>query len=324
MFRDGVGSFKTEQVNFILNDGGVGDQIARMPVFIYMSKEFPHVIQNVWTPEYAVPLYRHCFYPYKNILVRPYSKGEERYNTAYSTKQSSSKEHTNMGTHLTDHGFHVLADKQVDKSHKNYPSLELSQVNISQFKLPDDYVVITTGYTASVREMLANTVNAIADYVISKGYVPLFLGSKNTHVGMIKNIIGNFSGDIEFSKGIDLVGKTSLLQAAKIIALSQGIVGLDNGLLHLAGCTDVPIVAGYTTVAPIHRMPYRYNELGWNCYPVVPSSELKCRFCQSNWEFVYDHDFRNCYYKQKGYDTIIQCVKQLTADKYIEKLEQFL
>ena len=65
-------------------------------------------------------------------------------------------------------------------------------------------------------------------------------------------------------------------------------------------------------------MPYRHNELGWNCYPVVPPKSLSCRFCQSNWNLTFGHDFKYCFYDD------YKCVKMLEADLYIEQLEHLL
>jgi ADP-heptose:LPS heptosyltransferase len=82
-----------------------------------------------------------------------------------------------------------------------------------------------------------------------------------------------------FEDVIDLRDASPLLESLKIINYAKFIVGVDNGLFHLAGLTQTPIVAGYTTVAPELRMPYRNNKLGWNVGPCVPQSEW--RFCQS-------------------------------------------
>lgn len=316
---------KREHINFLLNDGGIGDQIARLPVFLYIFKYFPHVIQHIWVPDYAFDLYRNILPRDKSLLVKPYSRGEKEYNQGYPGKRTATLEHTNMGSHLTDHAFHVLADKTVENQYKNYPSLKLDTIDITSFSLPKKYVVITTGYTAAVREMLPEVINALSDYVLARDYIPVYLGSKAAPVGgNVKEIIGNFREEVDYRKGIDLINATTLLQAGKIIARAQCIVGLDNGLIHLAGCTSTPIVAGYTTVAPLVRMPYRNDVLGYNCFPVVPDSILPCRFCQSNWEWVFDHDFRKCFYKEKGYDKTIQCVKNLTADKYINRMSSLL
>lgn len=229
-----------------------------------------------------------------------------------------------MKTHLVDNAFHILADKAVDIEHKNYLQLNLDKIDISHFTLPEKYIIITTGHTVKVREMTPAATNGVIDYVIKKGYTPVFLGSKVATVGVAgKQIDGNFNNSINYHLGLDLIDKTSLLEAGKIIAGSKAVVGLDNGLQHLAGMTQVPIVAAYTTVEAKYRLPYRNNTLGWNCYPIEPPESLACRGCQSRWD-VYEIDFRHCHYVTMKLDNKIQCVDSIKAENYIEQLEKIL
>jgi hypothetical protein len=83
--------------------------------------------------------------------------------------------------------------------------------------------------------------------------------------------------------------------------------------------SSVPIVAGFTSVKPEHRIPYRYGEFGRDFYPVtVPN--LDCNGCQSSMYFVVPttHDFRLCYFGD------YRCVKELTADLYWDKLKPLI
>ncbi len=105
---------------------------------------------------------------------------------------------------------------------------------------------------------------------------------------------------------------------------AKAVVGVDNGLLHVAGCTGVAIVGGFTTVRPEIRMPIRHNILGWNYHAVIPDKSLDCSFCQQDTNFLYGHDYRKCWYKEKKERTEILCIKQLTADKFKTILESIL
>lgn len=313
-----------EEVNILFNAGGLGDCIARMTVVKYLIKIYPYVTFYIYVPDYFEDLAKNLV---PEARIRIFSKADKQYNVKLGARKSDTESHSTLRSHLVDQAFHVLADKQVDIEHKNYCKLRTKSINIYNFKLPEKYVVITTGYTAIVREMKSKTVNELTDYIISKGYTPVFLGNKQTEIGLPGDhllIKGNFPDAINYSKGIDLIGKTSLLEAGKIISESKCIIGLDNGLMHLAGTTNAPIIGGFTTVEPKYRMPYRDNTLGKDFYPVVPDESLACRFCQSNWDFIYDHDFRECYYIKKEMDNEIQCTKSLTSDKFIVQLEKIL
>lgn len=320
MFRDG--HFKPKQdIQILFNEGGLGDHIARMSAVSYLKKNFKFININLFVPDYFDELARNLV---PNITVWSFSKGKDSWRTDLPLRQTLNA-HTQMKSHITDHAFHVLCDKQPEIEDRNYCKLNTSGVHLDKFNLPGDYVVITTGFTAEVREMTPQVINTIISYLLFKKIKPVFLGSRQTYAGDdVEKIVGNFNQEINYSSGIDLIDKTSLIEAGAILASAKAVVGLDNGLLHLAGTTDVPIVAGYTTVDPKYRLPYRNNELGWNCWTVQPEEDLKCKFCQSNWDFIYKHDFRKCYYKENKLDKEIKCVSQLKAEKYIQHLEKII
>lgn len=321
-------------LNANANAGGLGDVICSFPAIKYIKDYMPHVLPYFYVPDYALEIAKNVL---TGVIVRPFSKGKEQWNNQFSARTMAdppSKNITSMATHLVDHAFMCFTDKQVDIEHRNYLQINFKKaaVDLKRFGLPGRYVVLTTGYTAKVREWPAQHINDTAAYLVSRGITPVFLGNKQTKIGVDKlengansDIIGRFNEAIDFSKGINLIEKTTLMEAAAIIAGSKALLGVDNGLTHLAAmCGDVPIVIGYTTVKPEHRLPIRHSQLGFNCFTVVPDSSLKCRFCQSNWEFVFNHDFRNCYYVEKKLDEVIQCTKAMSADKFITHLETIL
>lgn len=316
MIRPGT-EFPKINVNFILNTGGIGDNIAALPAIKYVKESYPWITPYLYVPEYFLPLARNML---PDIISRPFSKMKEKYNDTWPGRQTRLKGHDSLSTHLVDYNFNCLANKQVDIKHKNYLSLDPTRIKIERFNLPKEYVVITTGFTAKIREFLPEKVNVIASYINSKNVRVVFLGSHQAATGAqnCDPIIGNFNKEINYTLGFDLINKTTLLEAGKIIANSKAIVGLDNGLLHLAGCTEVPIIGGFTSVAPHLRNPYRHNELGWNCYNIIPPETCQDRFFQSDIDFLYDVDLRNCYYGD------YQMTKSLRVEDFIEALNKIL
>jgi ADP-heptose:LPS heptosyltransferase len=310
MFRSGH-NHEPSEVNILFNDGGLGDNIARMPAVRYLKDNYPFLKINLFVPDYFFDLANNLL---PGINVIRYSEGHKNWKGGIPQRQTKGI-FTNFATHLTDHAFYVLCNKQVPDSEKNYLKLSLDDLDISRFNLPERYVVVTTGFTAPVREFLPRVINEIVYFLRGRNVTPVFLGSKDAVVGNGDKIVGNFNNEIAYERGIDLINQTSLLEAGKVIANAEAIVGLDNGLLHLAGCTEVPIVAGFTTVDPFHRLPYRHDQLGWNCFTVVPDESLNCRFCQSNWDFKFEHDYKFCYYKD------YKCVKKNKAQDYITHLK---
>lgn len=318
MFRKDKSFKKLEDLNIQFNSGGVGDCVAQMSSIKYMRDNAPNVRMHVWVPDYFVDFARKIC---PGVMIKSLTDAKTKYKEKMAGVQMHHplNQHTSMGTHLVDIAFNLLVDKSVPMEHKNYLSLNTSTIDVKRFKLPDEYIVLTVGYTAAVREMLPAAANGIIDYCKGRNMPVVVLGNVASKVGMGgKPIKGNFKEEIKYGDTINLVNKTTLLEAGAIIAHSKCIVGLDNGLLHIAGTTEVPIVCAYTTVKKEHRMPIRHNEIGWNCYPIEPPETLECRGCQSNFIHVYFHDFRECYYGDYA------CVSQITSDKYIEQLEKIL
>lgn len=300
--------------------------ISWLPPLKFIFNTHPHVRCYVWVPDFFFDFAQNALRGTgKRITLYKLSSQLNFLNRKHQTYSFKMQNYTNLGAHMTEHAFEIICHtKPDDKSHLNYLSIDTSRTDVSRFYLPEKYVVLTTGYTAPVREFLPEHVNEISQYVLSKGYVPVFLGKQATNTGIKHIIKGNFSNEIDYSTGVNLIDKTNLFECVKICANSAGVVGLDNGILHLAGCTTVPIIGGFTTVNPAHRVPYRNGILGWEYYPVVPPASLTCRFCQSNWQFTNNHDFTKCYYLENGQDKEIKCLKELNAGLYIEQIEKIL
>lgn len=302
-----------QKINCLLTDGGLGDMVASFVAVDYIHKTWDHVELLVWVPDYILGLAQNLL---PNLSVRNFTTAKQKYNnsipninTRWNGRQSPLK------THVIDYAFNMLCDYVPSIEHKNYLKANLTAVRVGRLKLPENYIVITTGFTAPNREFLPKHINSIVDYARSKNLNVVFLGKRQSYTGDRHIIKGTFNEDIDYSRGSNLVDKTTLLEAAKIMQESKCVIGLDNGLLHLSGCTNTTIIGGFTNVDPITRLPVRNNILGWNYHTVVPDKELSCKFCQTKLNFVYGHDFKTCY--EKTYE----CLNQMTAEKFIEKLE---
>ncbi len=315
-------SFKPKRmdVNCILLNGGVGDHIGSLVAIDYIIKTYPWINLLIWVPDFLLDFAKNLL-P-KKAIVRDFTtmrKVNGPYDRDKPTKTTEWDGVTSpMKMHSVDYAFLKLCDEVVSVDKKNYLKVKFDKVAISHYNLPEKYVVFTPAFTVGVREFSPKTVNELSDYVISKGYTPVYLGQNYTPSGFKHVIEGKVSEELDLTKGINLINKTSLLQVAKIEQGAAAVVGVDCGLLHVAGCTDAPIVAGFTTVRPEHRAPIRNNELGWNFHPVVPDVSLECRFCQSDTNFLYDVNYTKCMYGD------YKCVELLNSAKYIEKLEKIL
>lgn len=303
-----------ERFDIRFEKGGMGDSIARLPAVRYVAR-YEHIKSiRLFVQDYFVDF---ATYLLNDSKIKVFGLGEmERELTERPSNFGSWSDctiHTTLRTHLTDHAFHTICDCQpIDPDAKLYLKVRYDLPNPLSLK-PGSYVVITTGFTAPVREWPAEEVNKVSAWCISKGLTPVFLGKNEVSFLGEHKTQAYFSEKVDFSQGIDLINKTNLLDAAAIIRDALAIVGVDNGLLHVAGCTETPIVAGYTTVDPDHRVPYRLYGM---TYTIEPRSE--CSYCQTKMQFVYNNDFRLCYYND------YQCIKTMNGERFIEKLERIL
>jgi ADP-heptose:LPS heptosyltransferase len=137
--------------------------------------------------------------------------------------------------------------------------------------------------------------NGLVDYTISKGITPVFIGKRDFALkGKENNYFANVGEEMDFSKGIDFREKTTLLQAVEIIKGAKFILGIDNGLLHFAGCTETPIIFGHTITEVKHRSVRRPKGTVINL--ALTKESLPCSGCQSNMRNIIGHKFKNCIY----------------------------
>lgn len=229
---------------------------------------------------------------------------------------------TSLRTHLVDHGFRLLSDTGeglLGKHDRDYPKIRLAEIGVNQFNLPSRYVVLTTGYTARNRAWLGEEINKVARWLNEQKIAPVFLGTTQTITGTSENIEGKFEESIDYSLGLNLIGQTTLLQAARILGQSRAVCGVDNGLLHLAACAheEVPIVAGFTNVDPRIRIPYRKGTLGYKV-KTITAERLSCGFCQTKYHYFYETDFRKCLFDD------FACLSEMKGEYFIKKLKEIL
>lgn len=312
-YRSGT-ILQNSEYNFLCEAGGIGDLIAQLPAIKYSLDNHPQLLVNLWIHDYAVPLCKKAFEKYKNITVYSLKEYDQKFNKNLYGRSPYAHRIGNLAWHMTDHAFATIVGKQVEAKDKNY--IQIDPIDVSNFNLPPKYFVVTTGFTSKARRWRRESISEVCEYITSIGYTPVFLGRSFTEAYNGEGIVGNF--DVDLSKGISLLDQTTLLEAHGIMANAKTVIGVDNGLIHLACLSEVPVICAFTSVLKNHRMPFRKNELGWNFY-AIENEELKCHGCQSKMSFPpIDFDFRNCFYDD------YKCVDLLTSDKFIEQIKKVL
>lgn len=294
IFRAGT-KFPVRHANFFLSQGGLGDYICQMPVFEFLAEQHPHIHGRIFCNSPFDAVAKHIMNKYGHWTIhqtkdaqKVMKEGEMMFDPLTYRKYVSA-----CGAHLMDAGFMYYANQQraVD-GYRRMPDMKGLD---HPYELPEKYIVLTPGATAKARTMPAKAFNQLTDFVLDLGVTPVFLGKKDfAKAGPKSDYFARIDPEYDFSKGIDLTEKTTLLEAVSIMEKAKCVVGLDNGLLHFAGCTDVPIVFGHTVTTVEHREIRRSKGMTLNIS--VNNQSLPCTGCQSNMRFVIGHSFKYCIY----------------------------
>jgi len=294
-FRPGS-KIRDVTVNYVLTEGGIGDFIGHLSAIEWLARNHPQINGRVYCPDFFVEIAANVLQKYHKWRVQGKKALNEKKLKSRPTYLPFFRPINATGMHLVDLGFIYYANiNPPPEDGWYYTKLDLSTVDKSS--LPNTrYAVLTPGATYENRKLPAKAFNQIKNHLVEKGIVPVFLGKKD--FGDNRKII--FEEEYDYSNGIDLREKTTLIQAAAIMSKAEMVIGLDNGLLHLAAMTDVPIIFGYNIASPTHRRPRRKTIDGkkpilWEIHP--DPKNLSCTFCQSQMRFMFNHDFKNCLYK---------------------------
>lgn len=310
--RPGTTMFQTE-MNFVFMNGGMGDYITWFQAIRWLASEATWLKGRAIIPTYLKELVEYWLAPFPEWTFTDYkdtSSMPQLDNMPLRGPVELQRESLNAtGAHLLTCGWVYFTNKEkAPEGWDFYPPL--AQAHLDSVKTPleitEKYAVITTGLTTNSRKVDPAWWNHIIDHVIARGLTPVFLGKSVVETGNARNIHTQFGKETHYEKGIDLRDKTSLMQAAAIMSRAEVVIGHDSGLLHLAGCTSVPIVFGYNIASPEHRRPRR--PAGKIYDVVLTDAELPCNFCQSKFNFVIGYNFRECFYGD------LQCMKLLFAN----------
>lgn len=311
-----------KQANLVLTDGGLGDMLGELVAVDWLIRNRKDVQFQVWVPDYIVDITLHLLSP--RGVVRGFSKAKTKFKTTIPTRSTQwTQYHTCMRTHPVDYGFHVLADMHMyDQAEKQYLKLKPEKIGVSRFKLPKNYVVLQATAAEAVKMMPYATFFGVAEWLIEHGYHPVYVGKSisynltvdSLHDKTITKPKGLEHPTTELRGGTNLVNKTSLLELGAVIAGAELFVGMDGGIAHLAGCTDTPILAGYTLVDPVHVRPIR-QEGGFHA--VEPDLDVPNRYYQTYWSMFEQGDFRVF----PGWE---KSVESMTAEKFIVQLHNCL
>jgi len=315
--------------NFVLNHGALGDAICSLPAIAYARQNrHRNVTMRVWCSAHQMELFGHLLAPYgefemKDIKGFP-GKAADRKAMGFGPLSHNAPfydTHTRNSVHMVDYAYNFLIDRGCDNQHeRSYPTAAPVGAPFIE-SMP--YVAFQIGHTSENKAFRAEVMRPIIEWVIERGLKPVLLGTTVNHTKirdddgvLIPLAIVNEIHKLPISlmeQCIDLRDKTTLMEARRVLGHAACVVGIDGGLIHLAGTTDAPIIYGLTTTLPRHRYIPRHGDPFYKIRYVGPR-DLECAGCQSNWTLTY-FDFRQCAYGDN------KCTYQMHPDDFIAGMQ---
>lgn len=302
------------QFGFVLAGGGMGDFIVYTRAFEYLADTLPHLYGRLFYPDFLMNFVQHIFADRPHWKVESNKPCENPYwNPGFHfidpNRGGRVQFLTGHGAHPMELGFAFYVNTlRIPPAYDNYPEINLESDELHEGLEPGKYVVFTPGAIVETRTVPGHFWNPVLEHVKSLGLLPVVLGKGEVTTGYLAKIATGFNMD-----GVmNLWDKTTVLQAARIMQYSAATVGLDNGLLHLAGCTTCPIVFGYNVVLPDFRRPRRKKGVIVDVF--LSDQELKCAGCLNTIKGNYANTSDECLYKSIDNLPHPKCIDMLFAD----------
>ena len=304
---------------FMLNSFAMGDVIATAPVIKYMIENF------YTTPDSYVLVAKGAFRPFfpfvpdSNFIdyddkSKPVWGIPDAMAIGALNKKNESRivRNSPKSMHLATYGSLAMADRLIPLEELNYVPLE--PVDITKFEIDfSKCVILISSYRDLTRSWHSQSLLEVAKWLKMMGVTPVFIGKTDMDEGVTENLRPKTSLPNDVSQyGIDLRNKTTIPELASIFREAIAVCGVDSGPIHLAGTTNIPIVCGYTSVAPEHRIPIRKEG---KTYPIT--ANIECIGCESRWRSNY-WNYENCFLGHA------ECSKQLTGNKFINILSEII
>lgn len=286
-------------INLMLQHGGMGDYIAWTVAFRWMVKNCPWIDGRIWAPAYFIEFVRHFFdrVPgWKVFQIEDFHKLAEHGSLIRGSSDDKPQLVNATGASLIKIGFFYFANHdptEAELAELYYPQLKLHAGHMPQELRGKEkkYAVFTPGGTTYARLVRGRHINPLIAHAKRLGLIPVVLGKHH-----LSDIHASYYDEgISWEGVLDLREKTTLLQAAAVMKNAAYTVGLDNGLLHLAACTDANIVAGYNIEHPSRRTLPR--PVGRTQIVTLSRKELACVFCETHIKGVCYHNFKNCFHE---------------------------
>ncbi len=194
----------------------------------------------------------------------------------------------------------LLKQLNLSVAKNDYVGLLAIEADTAGLDLPADYAVISPGAS---RRRLAKTwdqekfIEVMVGLHKKYNLTPVLVGGKDNEAAhkIIQHSVDNRNIPV-----LNLTGKISLRVLCAVIRKAALFVGIDSGVMHLAACMDIPVVALYGPTDPFYVGPHNRKSI------VVREDSLACVPC-----YLKDCDH-------------LDCMRTLSAEKVLHACDELL
>jgi len=264
---------------YVQRKGAMGDVLLTTPIVKHLrnTNKNSHVVFMTNTPE----VYNNN--PYVDEIIKPTSNIDGKLIDLDLVYEKSPKEYI-----VDAYAKYAFGTTNIDKTIELFETKE-DKKKIDALLVDEKiskYIVVHMATSWANRTMSLEDWKIIINKLILKGYHIVIVGRK---------------GDLDYSGHNihSLKDKLSLHEIKCLIAKSDGFVGMDSGLLHVATTTDVPIVGVFTCAKAEYRMPQKDNvfivKTSLDCYGCLheqtpPVTFVECKYGHNNCVKTIDHN----------------------------------
>lgn len=161
------------------------------------------------------------------------------------------------------------------------PDIDVHEQELHKLGLDGQYIVLAPATSWASKEWPADNYVELGIKLINGGWKLVLVGGTTdiAKSAAIVEQIQNSVGDID-NKITDLTGKTTLKQLMAVCKNASLYISGDTGPLHIAACTEVPIIAMYGPTMPDRTGPYISKNTVSNKKTIVLSGKADCAPCR--------------------------------------------
>ena len=150
------------------------------------------------------------------------------------------------------------------------PFLDVSTIAL-EYDLGNEYAVIFPGASEPEKIWEVNNFIKVAEYLISKNSLKIVIAGSSKEKTLGNEIINSLG-----CKNIDLTGKTSISELAKVIGSAKILISNDTSAVHFAAAVNTPFVcvSNGNRFGRFHPYPIEVFDKGQYIYPPEIMSQL--------------------------------------------------